>query len=78
MNRKFADSLDLDYAILSDPKFSTGKAYGVITGEKKYPSRWTFFIGKNGKILYIDKKVKANTHGADCAARLKSLGVGEK
>jgi thioredoxin-dependent peroxiredoxin len=78
VNKKFAESLDLDYPILSDPGQDTAKAYGVVTGERKFAQRWTFFIGKDGKILHIDKGVKTGSHGADIAARLKELGVPEK
>ena len=72
-----ADSLDLDYPVLSDPKREVASQYGVVNAEREVPFRWTFFIGKDGKILFIDKKVKAQTHGADCAAKLKELGVAE-
>ncbi len=78
MNKKFAESLNLDFPILSDPTRATAQAYGVVTGEKKNASRWTFYIGKDGKILFIDDKVKAANHGADIAAKLKELGVAEK
>jgi len=37
--------------------------------------RWTFYIGKDGKILAIDKDVKVDTAGADIAAKLAALGV---
>ena len=37
--------------------------------------RWTFYVGKDGKILAIDKDVKVDTAGADIAARLAELGV---
>jgi peroxiredoxin Q/BCP len=37
--------------------------------------RWTFYIGKDGKILAIDKDVKVDTAGADIAAKLGELGV---
>ncbi len=40
--------------------------------------RWTFYIGKDGKILYIDKDVKTETAGADIAARLGQLGIAKK
>lgn len=78
LNKKFAESLDADYAILSDPTCDTAKAYGVLPPEKKTASRATFYIGKNGKILYVDNKVKTANHGADIAAKLKELGVSEK
>jgi len=78
LNTKFAKSLELDYSILSDPSGKAAKAYGVVSAKRSFPQRWTFYIGKDGKILYIDKKVKAGTHGKDMAARLKQLGVAEK
>ncbi len=37
--------------------------------------RWTFYVGKDGKILFIDKDVKPDTSGADVAAKLSQLGV---
>jgi peroxiredoxin Q/BCP len=42
------------------------------------PKRWTFFIGKDGKVLYVDKDVKVASAGADIAARLGELGVPKK
>ena len=77
-NKKFAESLDADYPILSDPTRETAKAYGVLLPEKKVASRVTFYIGKDGKILHVDNKVKTANHGADIAAKLKELGVPEK
>jgi peroxiredoxin Q/BCP len=49
-----------------------------VAGEKKNASRWTFYIGKDGKIAFIDKEVKTGAHGSDVAAKLKELGVAEK
>ncbi len=77
-NEKFAKSLDLDYPILSDADKSVAKAYGVVTETRQVPFRWTFYIGKDGKILAVDKEVKAADDGATCAAKLKALGVAEK
>lgn len=74
-NKKFADSLELDYPILSDPGKEVAKAYGVIIGDKAYASRWTFYIGKDGKILYIDRQVSPASHGKDVVERIKALGM---
>ena len=41
-------------------------------------SRWTFYIGTDGRILDIDKRVKAATHGHAVAERLAALGVAKK
>ena len=77
-NINFAKSLKLDYPILSDPAKKTARAYGVVTDKRPVPFRWTFYIGKDGKILKIDKKVRAGADGANCAKALKELGVEKK
>ena len=51
------------------------EAYGVVTEKRKLPFRWTIYIGKDGKILYVDKKVNPSSHGDDIAKKLKELGV---
>jgi thioredoxin-dependent peroxiredoxin len=77
-NADFAKSLDLDYPILSDPKGEVAKKYGVYNAERDAAARVTFYIGKDGKLLHIDRQVKTDTHGEDIAARLGSLGVEKK
>ena len=61
--------------MLSDPGKKVAKAYGVVTEKRKFPFRWTIYIGKDGKILYVDKKVNPGSHGDDIAKKLKQLGV---
>ena len=78
MNKKFAEKLELDYPILSDPDRTMADAYGVVKNKQGNATRWTFYIGADGKILYIDKKVSTGEHGKDVAAKLKELGVKEK
>ncbi len=63
---------------MSDPTKKVAEAYGVVNAERELPFRWTFYIGEDGKILYIDKGVKAAEHGKDVAAKLKELGVAKK
>ena len=77
-NKEFAESLGADYAILSDPGKETANAYGVIPEGKTAAARWTFYIGPDGKILFIDKSVKTDTSGKDVAAKLQELGVAKK
>ena len=50
----------------------------MLNPKNDLPFRWTFYIGEDGKILYIDKDVKAAEHGKDVVARLKELGVKKK
>jgi peroxiredoxin Q/BCP len=73
-SRRFAESLGIDYPILSDPDGSVARAYGVV-GPWGLPSRWTFYIGMDGRIIDIDKQVQVTTHGHDVAVRLNELGV---
>lgn len=73
-NAKFAASLGLDYPILSDPGKNVARAFGVLSASG-YASRWTFYIGSDGRILDVDKHVNASTHGPAIAARLGELGI---
>ena len=72
-NKAFAKSLGVDYPILSDQTKATAKAYGVL--EEGFANRWTFYIGKDGKVLRIDRDIHPRTAGADVAAALEALGV---
>jgi thioredoxin-dependent peroxiredoxin len=65
---------EADFPILSDPTKETAKAYGVL-GQSGLASRWTFYIGKDGKILAIEKTIKPATSAEDMAAKLAELHV---
>jgi peroxiredoxin Q/BCP len=60
---------------LSDPSKEVAKAYGVVNVDQPFASRWTFYIGPDGKILFIDKHVSPASHGQAVAAKLAELGV---
>jgi peroxiredoxin Q/BCP len=77
LNKKFAESLDLDYPILSDPDKSVAKAYGVLS-PRGFSNRWTFYIDKDGIIKEIDKAVKPDNAAEDVAAKVKDLGLSSK
>jgi thioredoxin-dependent peroxiredoxin len=74
-NKQFAESVGADYPILSDPGGTVAREYGVTGSIQKWASRWTFFIGEDGRILFIDRNVHPSTHADDVAAKLKELGV---
>ena len=74
-NREVAEALDLEHPILSDPGKQVAEAYGVLAGGRRTAARWTFYIGADGRILYIDKAVIADGHGEDVPARLAALGI---
>jgi peroxiredoxin Q/BCP len=77
-NTRFAESLSLDFPILSDPTKDTATAYGVVHEGRPLPERWTFYIGADGKVLAVDQKVQAAQHGDDIAKKLAELGVKKK
>ena len=64
--------------MLADPDQQAAGPYGVLMPVVGYAKRWTFYIGKDGKVLFIDKDVKVDTAGADIAAKLAELGVARK
>jgi peroxiredoxin Q/BCP len=73
-NKGFAEQQKADFPLLSDPAKQTAQAYGVLN-ERGTASRWTFYIGKDGRILAIDKAVKPDTSAQDMASKLGELGV---
>jgi peroxiredoxin Q/BCP len=73
-NKGFAEKEKADFPLLSDPTKATAKAYGVLNA-KGFASRWTFYIGKDGKILGIDKAVAPKTSAEDMVAKLAEYGV---
>ena len=77
-NKEFAESLELDYPILSDPDGSVAKAFGIYNAERNAAARVTFIIGKDGKILDADSKVNVADHGSDVAKKLMDLGIDQK
>lgn len=76
-NKGFAEKEKADFPLLSDPSKETAQAYGVLSA-RGFANRWTFYIGKDGKILAIDKAVKPATSAEDMAAKLGELGVEPK
>ena len=74
-NRKFAESLEADFPLLSNPEGDVARAYGVVSPEREFAQRWTFYIGGDGRILYIDKDVTPAIAGAQVVDRLAALNV---
>ena len=77
-NKKFAEQVEADYPILSDPEKKVAAAYGVVDAQHPLAARWTFYIGPDGKILAIDNKVSPKTAGEDVVKRLEELKVSRK
>src|SRR3954447_7309540 len=73
-NKAFAAAHNADFPLLGDETKKTAEAYGVLGG-RPVAQRWTFYIGKDGRILAIDKTIKVATSAEDMAAKLGELKV---
>jgi peroxiredoxin Q/BCP len=76
-NTKFGAEHKADFPLLSDPTRKTAEAYGVLN-PRGMANRWTFYIGKDGRIQHIDKAVRPATSAEDMAARLAELGTARR
>ena len=76
-NKAFAKALKVDYPILSDPDHKVAKAFGILS-PRGFSKRVTIYIGKNGKVLFVDGEPKTGSHGADVAKKLAELGVARR
>ena len=74
-NKAFADSIAVTFPLLSDWGGETTHKYGIYSDGYKAARRVNFLIGKDGRILAIDKAVKPATSAEDLAAKLGELGV---
>jgi peroxiredoxin Q/BCP len=77
-NTRFAKEHEADFPILSNPEKDVAAAYGVLNPAGTAARRWTFYIGPDGKILFIDDRVSTSTAGEDLARKLGELGVKKK
>lgn len=73
-NKAFAESLNTDQVLLSDPSGMMADVFGVKGFAGLYAKRWTFYIDRDGIVREIDKKVSTKTAGQDIARKLGELG----
>lgn len=69
-HKQFTEKDHLNFPLLVDANGAICAAYGVPTHENRYPARWTFLIGKDGKIIKIYDKVDPRTHSVELLADL--------
>jgi peroxiredoxin Q/BCP len=79
-NTAFAKKESADFPLLADPTKETAKKYGVLADYSKFKmgelaARWTFYIGADGKIAFVDKQVNPAKAGEAISAKLKELNV---
>lgn len=51
------------------------KSYGVLRALGLFAARHTFYVGVDGKILFVDTRVNTATAGDDLVERLRTLEV---
>ncbi len=74
INVRFAAEMGAEFPLLSDEDKSIAEAYGVLN-RHGVASRHTFYIGKDGRILAIDRNVRPSTSAEDMAAKLAELNI---
>ena len=73
-NREFAEALDANFPLLSDPGKQVARAYGVLGTLRLFAKRRTFYIDPQGVIRHVEEKVDTANHGAQMARTLDELG----
>ena len=73
-NKEFAEENGADFPLLSDPSKIVDEAYDVLAFYG-VPMRHTIYIGKDGKVLFVDREIQAATSAEDIAAKLLELGI---
>lgn len=61
----FTKADSLNFPLLVDSDSTICRKYGVPIAFGKYATRWTFLIGKDGKIIQVYHKVDPRTHSAE-------------
>ena len=80
--KKFADKYDLPFTLVADADKTICNLYGVIQKKNMYGkkvmgvARTTFFIGPEGKIRHIFRKVKPEGHAEEVLGYLKEAQKG--
>jgi peroxiredoxin Q/BCP len=82
-NKRFAEQEGADFPMLSDPQKTMAAAYGVLRDYGQLGTlaqRWTFYIGPDGVIQYIEKSgaLQTASAGATLLAKLEELKVPKK
>lgn len=77
-HKKFIQKEDLNFLLLSDPDNNVAKAYGAYGEKSMYGKKYmgtirsTFVIGKGGKIISAEYKVKPEESPVDSCNLLKN------
>jgi len=67
-NKKFAQSLNLDFALLSDTSGEVATKFGVFNAERKIANRKTFLVDTDGKVQFVEEGREAVATDGTAAA----------
>jgi len=78
-HKKYAEKLNINYLLASDPDYTFSKAADSIVEKKMYgktyegPSRSAFIIGTDGTVLDVIEKIDPKNHAAELLEIIDSL-----
>lgn len=78
-HKRYADKLDINYTLISDPDYKFADATDSIVEKKMYgktynaPSRSAFVIDTDGTILGVIEKVNTKDHAGELKELVRSL-----
>jgi len=78
-HKRYADKLDINYTLVSDPDYKFAEATDSVVEKKMYgktftgPSRSAFVIDTDGTILGIVEKVNTKDHAGELKELVESL-----
>lgn len=78
-HKKYANKLNINYTLVSDPEYAFAKATDSIVEKKmfgktfKAPSRSAFVIDTDGTVMGVIEKVKTKNHADQLKSFLESL-----
>jgi peroxiredoxin Q/BCP len=76
-NLQFAKMEEANFPLLSDPEKKVATAYGVLS-PRGTANRWTFYIGPDGTIQFIDKMVGQQIQELNNGTCTSNCGPGPK
>ncbi len=74
----FAKHLRLPFILLPDASRTLSLRYGSVQSVTQMAIRESILIGKDGRIVWIDKQVDPRTHGMDVLKRVRAETVAQK
>jgi len=75
-HRAFAEKFNLPFPLLADTSGAMTRAYGVplgVDGNEMWPKRWTFLVGRDGRIVKKWEKVDVRGHSKELLEMLREM-----